>query len=119
MVCFQVDVYSQRYRALSFFVACAVDQGRDQELRARIQVLNGELPEEKDEILTASLFKDYASGVSPDDVGKFFDWLLQPSIKIVRGREKITNCLRELKHERLARFHVFCPNGRVPNELSM
>ena len=47
------------------------------------------------------------------------DWLASLSLETVNGKDKISAKLKELKKLRMAYFHVFCSNGRVPEKLSM
>jgi hypothetical protein len=109
----QKDHYLQRYKTLSFMLACAAQHGLAEKVLARILALNGELPTAADEIFRASLLKDYGTGLKESDMLSFLEWLVQPSLEPVRGKEKIGAKLRQLKHYRYAHYVVHCPDNHL------
>ena len=102
-----------------YLVSCAVANNVLVQFEARVLEINGELATEETEVFRPSLFKDYSTGLSQEDMLEFLKWFTGPSVQLVKGREKIQKKLQELKHERFAKLHVFCPDGRVPESLRM
>ena len=88
--------------------------GEQKEFLARVRAINGELASEAQEVVKPSLFKDYGTGLNTDDVQAFVRWFVGPSESIVNKRTYIQHQLQWLKHRRLAIFHIFCQDGRVP-----
>jgi hypothetical protein len=86
---------------------------------ARVLEINGELATEDTEVFRPSLFKDYSTGLAQEDMLEFLKWFTGPSVQLVKGREKIQRKLQELKHERFAKLHVYCPDGKVLPSLRM
>ena len=111
--------FAQTYRPLAYLISIAVSIGRLSELVTRVREINGELVAESAEVFKPGLFKDYATGLNQTDMVTFLDWLTASSLVTVNGKDKISAKLKELKKLRMAYFHVFCPDGRVPEKLSM
>ena len=113
------DYYAQTYRPMAYLIWTAVAVGRLTELVTRVREINGELVAESAEVFKPGLFKDYATGLNQTDMVTFLDWLTASSLVTVNGKDKISAKLKELKKQRMAYFHVFCPDGRVAEKLSM
>ena len=107
------------YRPLAFLIWTAVSVGRLKELVSRVREINGEKAEETTEVFKPRLFKDYATGLNQTDMAAFLEWLTSSSLIAVNGKDKISAKLKELKKRRMAYFHVYCPDGMVPKEISM
>ena len=97
----------------------AVDCGKSRDLLSRTRQVNGELAEEMYEVVRPSVFKDYSTGVTREDLVEFIEWLTESTVSVVSGRERLQRKLQNLKLLRYAYFHVFCEDGRVPVEKSM
>lgn len=115
----QRDYFTQKYRPLAYLVAVAVQEGKGQALAKRVRDLNGESPAAESELFYPDILKLYATALCAVDYVVFLDWFLQDSVAAVASKQRITSHLDELKHLRYARWHVYCPDGRVPVEQSM
>ena len=100
-------------------MSCAVVNNLQVQFEARVLEINGELATEESEVFRPALFKDYSTGLAQEDMVEFLKWFTGPSVQQVKGREKIQRKLQELKHERFAKLHVYCPDGRVLESLRM
>jgi hypothetical protein len=100
--------------------AAAVDHGVHATLASRVREVNGEFPKtEKDEMIKFSTLKDHGQCLNSDDMAAFVSWFTQESLEQVNSYEKIKAQLSFLKHQRLARLHVFSNNSPIPPSLSM
>ena len=115
----QKAFYVQKFRPLAFVLENAVEIGEQKEFLARVRAVNGELASEAQEVVKPSLFKDYGTGLNTDDVQAFVRWFVGPSESMVNKRVYIQQQLQFLKHRRLAIFHIYYQDGRVPETLRM
>lgn len=53
------------------------------------------------------------------DMAAFVEWFVNSSLHTVRSAENMRNKLRDLKHMRACKLHVYCRDGRVPPEKSV
>ena len=104
---------------MSYVVYVAVERGQLDALVSKVKAINGETPRKQEEQLKASIFKDYSTGMSQADFGVFLEWLLVSSPGVCGTREKIMIKMKALKLERFATLHVQCPDGKIPENLSM
>lgn len=115
----QREYYLKIWRPLGYLTALAVHIGLDDRFQARVREMNGEFATEATERFKSHLIKEYSTGLSISDFCAFLDWFCGPSLAAVGTPKKIQAKLTELRHWRLARLHVFCPDGRVPEGKSM
>ena len=108
-----------KYRALSFMVGVAVDNNLQGAMVARVQDINDSVPDPDIEIFKSNLVKDYAASLTVTDMKEFIHWLTTAPFQVVCSRERLTKKLNELRHFRLATYHVMHPEGRVPESQSM
>ena len=105
---------------MAFLVWVAVKAQKAALLAERIKAINGDHPiSENDEVLSATSLKGNATNLAEADMLAFLDWLLGPSLNEVRTASAIRDQLLMLKRQRLARLHVFCPDGPIPKSKSM
>ena len=108
-----------RYRTLGFFVAVAVQNGQEHALKARAREVNGEFPTDAEEVLRPQLLKDYGTSLTVADAQEFIEWFTTAPLNNINSRDKLMKKLKDLKALRFAWWHVYCPDGKVPEELSM
>ena len=115
----QKDYWNGKFRALAYFVWVAVKRNQHPKLVQRLKAVNGDNPSEQDEVIKASVFHDYGVGMNEHDLAQFLDWFLGQGLLMVGSYQNITAKLKAIKHERLCKIHVMCPDGKVPQNLSM
>ena len=115
----QREYFLNKFRPLAFLVYSAVCKGKLTDLCAKIKMINGELPKKGEEQFKPNLFKDYSTGMTLHDMQAFVDWILLSSPGTAGTRDRIMGKLKQLKVERYAHMHVYCEDGRVPEEQSM
>jgi hypothetical protein len=91
----------------------------DDKLAGRIREINGPAPAPGTEVVKPGLFKGSAVGLNAKDIRAFLEWFLGPHLRLVKKAGNISGKLLDLKRERLAKFHVMCPDGPVPVAMSM
>ena len=69
--------------------------------------------------MRAQVLKDYGTALTVGDAQEFIEWFVNAPVNHINTREKLRNKLAEIKALRFAWWHVNCPDGRVPKELSM
>lgn len=100
-------------------VYVAVGLNKQVALCERIRAINGENPADKSEIFTPELLKDNGNSLNKHDVKCFLDWFLGMGLMALSSAGNIRAQLRVLKLERLAKIHVMCQDGQVPQAHSM
>lgn len=117
--CPQKRHFNDIYRALGYVVSVAVTHEKDVAFCARVRDINGDFPDPQNEVFDATLVKEYTTGLNCEDIKSFLDWLVESPKVEVGSRDKIRAKLKLMKHIRLATWHVYCPDGMVPESQSM
>ena len=86
---------------------------------ARVQLVNGVDSDEAMDVFRFNLLKDYGSGLTVGDMKDFLLWMTTTNPASLSRKDKIKAKLLELKHFRLATYHVLHPDGPVPPSRSM
>lgn len=112
--------YVQKFRPLGYMAAVAFAGGQHPDMIHRIRDVNGQAVREDQEIFKPQLVLNYGSGLAGPDVANFIDWFLSSSLNTVRSAENLRRYLKELRHLRMCRLHVYCSDGgRVPEAQRM
>ena len=115
----QRDQFLQRYRALAFMVAVAVLHNTHGALLVRVKDLNGFDSVEANDVFKFNLLKDYAGGLTVQDMKAFIDWFIAANPGVLASKAKIKDKLLDLKHYRMTFYHVMHPEGTVPEAKRM
>ena len=102
-------------------VGVAVSNNQQGALVARVFDINSLPGGNNAEIFKLHLVKEYGTGLNVADMRDFFTWLTEQLLQVVSNRDRIQNKLKELKHYRLAAYHVLNPDpeSRIPEATSM
>ena len=109
----------QQFRPFAYFASVAFLGGTHLDMVHRIRAVNGTDSGTGPEIFTPTLIKGSGSALAAPDVEAFIDFFLNSSLATVKSAENIRSRLKDLGHYRAARLHVYCRDGRVPQEKSM
>ena len=100
-------------------VGVAMDNNLQGAMVARVQDVNASIPDPDNEFFKSNLVKDYAASLTVTEMKEFIHWLTTAPFKVVCSRERLAKKPNELRHYRLATYHVMHPDGSVPESQSM
>lgn len=104
---------------MCFLVSVAVANNLHGALLTRVRELNGHDSTEGTDVFKFNLLKEYGSGLTIGDMKSFIDWILKAPPGILQSKGRIQAKLTDLKHYRMAYYHVMHPDGMVPESKSM
>ena len=115
----QREYYVEKYKALSFTAGVAVQYNLEGPLVTRVRDINATNTESCGEMLTCELFNDYVPTLTVSDMKDFIHWLTTAPFNVVSKQNILARKLHDLRHKRLATYHVMHPDGIVPERQSM
>ena len=117
----QREWFLSRHRQVGFMVGVAVSNNQQGALLARVSDINSLPGGNNAEIFKLHLVKEYGTGLNVADMRDFITWLTEQPLQVVSNRDRIQNKLKDLKHYRLAAYHVLKPDpeSRIPEATSM
>ena len=99
---------------MGFMMAVAVAQNPPihGELLVKVQSVNGYESTESTDLFKFSQLKDYSGGLTQSDLAAFIKWFIQAPLVGLKQKSNIQQKLLELKHHRMAWYHVMHPEGK-------
>jgi hypothetical protein len=85
----------------------------------KVREVNGHDSTEATDVFKFNLLKEYSGGLTVTDMREFITWFTKAPPGILENKARMQAKLTELKHFRMAYYHVMHPDGRVPESKSM
>ena len=88
-------------------------------LLVKVRDVNGHDSTEQTDVFKYNLVKEYSGGLTVSDMKDFITWFIKAPRGVLESKARIQAKFTELKHFRMAYYHVMHPDGRVPESKSM
>ena len=104
---------------MGVLVGVAVTSNEHGVLLVKVREVNGHASTEQTDLFKYNLLKEYSTGLTISDIKIFIQWFIQAPPGLLESKGRMQAKLTELKHFRMAFYHVMHPEGRIPKSKSM